>query len=176
VQWRAFPLHPETPEEGKSLEELFAGSTINIPRMLEHLAQVADSLGLPFCERKKTYNSRLAQELGLWAESEGKGHFFHMAAFHAYFAEGLNLAKPSVVLQIAEKAGLDIVEAEKVINDRSYSTHVLADWQLSRKKGITAVPTFIMQDAIMTGAQPYKDLVRFITSASDVSPRILRNI
>ena len=165
IKWRAFPLHPETPEQGKSLEELFAGSAINVVQMLAHLNQIAQSLGLPFGERKKTYNSRLAQELGLWAETKGRGHDFHMATFHAYFAEGRNLAEKNVLLHIAEKVDLVPSEAEKVLEERSFSSLVLADWQLSRIKGVTAVPTFIINDSSMTGAQPYDDLVRFIEAA-----------
>jgi hypothetical protein len=34
VHWTAFPLHPETPPEGRTLEELFAGRPINIPEMI----------------------------------------------------------------------------------------------------------------------------------------------
>ena len=68
VQWRAFPLHPETPEEGLTLEELFAGRNIDIPSAMARLKRVAKELDLPWGERKKTYNSRLAQELGKWAD------------------------------------------------------------------------------------------------------------
>jgi predicted DsbA family dithiol-disulfide isomerase len=32
-------------------------------------------------KRKKTYNSRLAQELGKWAETKGKGDEYHDAVF-----------------------------------------------------------------------------------------------
>ncbi len=67
--------------------------------MIDHLRITAEELGLPFGPRNKTYNSRLAQELGLWAEDQGKGEPFHMAAFHAYFADGLNLAKMPVLLE-----------------------------------------------------------------------------
>jgi predicted DsbA family dithiol-disulfide isomerase len=123
--------------------------------MLAHLNQVAQSLGLPFGERKKTYNSRLAQELGLWAETRGRGRQFHLAAFYAYFAKGQNLAKKDVLLELAATAGLGPTDAAKVIEERSFSSRVLADWQLSRNKGITAVPTFIMNDSSLTGARPY---------------------
>jgi predicted DsbA family dithiol-disulfide isomerase len=139
--------------------------------MLAHLNQVAQSLGLPFGERKKTYNSRLAQELGLWAETIGKGHRFHLAAFHAYFAKGQNLAKKDVLLEIAVTAGLDPVAAEHVIDERSFSNHVLADWQRSRDKGVTAVPTFFMNGSSLTGAQPYDHLVRFVEQAGAAPAR-----
>lgn len=162
MEWKAFPLHPETPQEGRSLEELFAGSNINIPQMLDHLKNVADSLGLPFGTRTKTYNSRLAQELGLWAEVKGKGDEFHHGSFHAYFAEGRNLAELEVLQDIAEKAGLDGNEAKEVITTRSFAEAVDEHWTLSRVKGVTAVPTFIMNNGMLTGARPYQDLVNFI--------------
>ena len=44
-------------------------------------------------ERTRTYNTRKAQELGLWAMDSGRGDPFHQAAFRAYFVHGRNLAK-----------------------------------------------------------------------------------
>ena len=41
IRWRAFPLHPETPEEGLTLEELFAGRDISVPAVLRRLRKVA---------------------------------------------------------------------------------------------------------------------------------------
>ena len=71
IQWTAFPLHPETPKEGMTLEELFAGRPINIKQVMDHLSSVAAELGLPFGKREKTFNSRIAQELGKLAEKKG---------------------------------------------------------------------------------------------------------
>ncbi|MGD8706085.1 MAG: DsbA family oxidoreductase, partial [Syntrophobacterales bacterium] len=60
VKWIGFPLHPNTPEEGLTLDELFSGRGIDIPALLEHLRRVADECGLPFGMREKTFNSRRA--------------------------------------------------------------------------------------------------------------------
>ena len=95
IRWTAFPLHPETPPEGRTLEDLFAGRPFNIDGMLAHMKNVAEGLGLPFGNREKTYNSRMAQELGKWAESLGRGDEFHHAIFRAYFAEGRNIGNIS---------------------------------------------------------------------------------
>ena len=105
IQWRAFPLHPETPEEGLTLEELFAGRNIDIPQAMARLKKVAEELGLPLGERKKTYNSRLAQELGKWAETKGKGDEFHDAVFRAYFVDGKNIAKADVLVGAGRSSG-----------------------------------------------------------------------
>ncbi len=74
---------------------------MNIDQVMAGLKQKATELGLPFGDRKRTYNSRLAQELGLWAESKDRGDAFHMAAFKAYFVDGKNLAQKEVLVDLA---------------------------------------------------------------------------
>ncbi len=123
-------------------------------------------MGLAFGDRHYTYNSRLAQELGLWAEQKGCGHEFHMAAFLAYFAHGKNLAKTAVLLEIVETLGLDKEEADTVLHERTFRKAVDAEWELSRHKRVTAVPTFMVNNATLTGAQPYNDLLRFVRNSS----------
>jgi predicted DsbA family dithiol-disulfide isomerase len=164
VHWTAFPLHPETPPDGQSLEDLFAGRPINIPEMLAHLRNTAHQLGLPFGDRHMTYNSRRAQELGKWAENGGRGDAFHNAVFKAYFANGLNIATDTVLMDIAQSVGLDSQEARTVIEQGQYRDAVDRDWQRSRNMGITAVPTFVMNQQRLVGAQTYQDLTRFIQS------------
>jgi predicted DsbA family dithiol-disulfide isomerase len=162
VQWRAFPLHPETPEDGRTLEELFAGRNMDIPAMLERLKKVADDLGLPWGTRKMTFNSRLAQEMGKWAEEKGKGDGFHEAVFRSYFVEGKNIAKRDVLLGLAKKVGLPVKEAREVLESRSFKEAVEEDWKLSMKWGVTAVPTFVIDGHAVVGAQPYDVLEAFL--------------
>ncbi len=111
-----------------------------------------------------TYNTRLAQELGLWAAEQGRGEPFHLAAFEAYFVEGKNLASREVLLSLAGSAGLPGQEASEVIEDRTFRDAVDEDWALARKLAITAVPTFVLDGRRLVGAQPYEELVRFVTS------------
>ena len=162
VRWLAFPLHPETPEEGLTLEELFAGRPYNIPEVLAHLKTIADAEGLPLGNRTKTYNSRPAQELAKWAESLGKGEAFHDAAFRAYFADGKNIAKTENLLDIAVSVSLDPDEARRVVEKRTYREAVDADWQRAHQLGITAVPTFLFGTGRMVGAQSYQALKAFV--------------
>ena len=163
VHWRAFPLHPETPEEGQLLEDLFRTSPEKIAGMVEHLRRTARDLGLPFAARARTYNSRLAQELGLWAMEKGCGDAFHRAAFTAYFVDGLNLAKHQVLLDLVREAGLPADEAEVVLSGRTYAEKVDRDWADSRFKGVTAVPTFIMGRHKLVGAQSFESLVELVS-------------
>jgi predicted DsbA family dithiol-disulfide isomerase len=162
VHWTAFPLHPETPEEGFTLEELFAGRPIDIKKVLSRFKQVAEELGLPLAERKKTYNSRLAQELAKWAESKGKGDSCHEAIFRAYFVEGKNIGKVGELMILAKSIGLQEKEARSVLELRTFKEAVDADWSRSRSLGITAVPTFLADQQAVVGFQPYEALEQFL--------------
>jgi predicted DsbA family dithiol-disulfide isomerase len=130
--------------------------------MLAHLKQTAAGLRLPFGTRTMTYNSRRAQELGKWAEEQGCGEAFHKAAFQAYFAQGLNIARLQVLRQLAVDVGLDACRAMEVLNTNQYKAAVDKDWQRARELGIHAVPTFQMHGRVMVGAQSYDALVGLV--------------
>lgn len=148
--------------EGRSLEELFLGRSFDLSEVSARLKSVAREEGLPYTDRNMTYNSRLAQELGKWAESQGKGEAFHHQAFRVYFADGKNIAEVPVLIQLAVSAGLPGQEAERVVRERLFREAVDEDWSRSRRMGITAVPTFVLEDQRLVGAQPYKVLERFM--------------
>lgn len=162
IQWTAFPLHPDTPEEGLTLEKLFEGRMVNIPEIMDRLKRVADAEGLPLGQRTMTFNSRLAQELGKWAESKGKGELFHMEAFRVYFVDGVNIAKIPNLVDMAVSVGLPGKEAQEVLETRALRESVDSDWSRSREKGVTAVPTFRMNGRNLVGAQPYEVLEKFV--------------
>ncbi len=126
--------------------------------MKGRVIQAANEAGLPFGERDRTFNSRLAQELGKWAESNDKGDSFHHAVFSAYFADGINIAKIPALLDLAVSAGLSRREAELILVERTFKADVDEDWLLSKKNGITAVPTFVLNKERLVGAQPFEML------------------
>lgn len=163
IRWTAFPLHPETPEQGRSLDDLFAGRGMDIPKILTRLKQTADSLGLPFTERAMTYNSRRAQELGKWAEAMDLGEAFHHETFNAYFAQGRNIAKVAVLRDISATVGLDPDLAETVLHEGRYKAAVDEDWRRCYQIGITAVPTFHVDGRFLAGAQTYEAIKHLVS-------------
>jgi predicted DsbA family dithiol-disulfide isomerase len=162
VRWVAFPLHPDTPVDGLTLEELFAGRPVDMGAMMARLKGAAESAGLPMGERKKTYNSRLAQELAKWAESNEKGDQFHEAVFRAYFVDNTNIGKLDELVKLAKATGLPAEEARSVLESRRFGDAVDQDWQRCRALGITAVPTFMINSQQVVGAQPYEVLERLV--------------
>jgi len=135
---------------------------VNIDQIKARLRKAAEEAGLPLGDRQRTYNSRMAQELGKWAEEKGKGEEFHNAIFRAYFVEGINIAKIEELVSIARKVGLPAEEARKALQLRTHKTAVDLDWKRSRQYGITAVPTFVIDHKGVVGAQPYEVLEHFL--------------
>jgi len=129
---------------------------------LDEVRKAAEEAGLPLGERQKTYNSRLAQELGKWAEEKGKGEDFHHAVFRAYFVDGIYIAKIKERVSIARKVGLPEEEAREVLQSRTHKAAVDFDWNRSHQYGITAVPTFVIGRKGVVGAQPYEVLENFL--------------
>ena len=109
-----------------------------------------------------TYNSRRAQELGKWAEQMGKGAAFHEAVFRAYFAKGRNIFNMATLTEIAVSVGLSADAARDVIESGTYRQAIDNEWSRAYKTGITAVPTFILGNHSLVGAQPYPVLKAFI--------------
>lgn len=157
-----FPLHPETPSAGLTLEELFAGRGIDMAAMHAQMLQRMTEEGLPYGERTQTFNSRLAQELATWAAGQPQGDRIHDALYRAYFVEGLNLGKLEVLLEIVDRLGLSRAEARDVLQSRTYQQAVDVQWQRCRALGITGVPTFVVGQRALVGAQPYTALEQLI--------------
>ncbi len=122
--------------------------------------------GLPFTERKFSYNSRSAQELAKWAKDQGREDAFNDAVFRAYFVDAANIAQPELLLQLVEEAGLPVEEARQVLADRTFQQAVNDDWQRCYSLGVTAVPTYLSEGLAIVGAEPYEQLERLVTEAS----------
>ena len=164
VQWVHFPLHPDTPQEGRSLEDLFRGRGYDVAKMQGQMRARMEAEGLPYGDRRMTYNSRLAQELGKWADTQPGGEAIHDALFKAYFVDGLNIGDADVLSKIAKSIGLPEEGAREVLEKRTFKHAVDADWDKSRQYGVTGVPTFVAGQRGVVGAQPYETLVQLIES------------
>jgi predicted DsbA family dithiol-disulfide isomerase len=165
-----FPLHPETPQEGRSLEDLFAGRGVDLDEMYTRMKGLMDEEGLPYSHRTHTYNSRLAQELGKWADGQDGGEAIHDALYKAYFVDGVNLGDVEALLKIAGDVGLDVDAAREMLVSRSFSDSVDEDWEKSRQYGVTGVPTFVAGRQGVVGAQPYEMLEKLLQEAG-VEPK-----
>jgi predicted DsbA family dithiol-disulfide isomerase len=165
VKWVYFPLHPDTPAEGLPLKDLFAGRGLDLEAMHTRMKGLMDAEGLPYGRRTHTYNSRLAQELAKWADSQPGFEAIHDALYRAYFVEGRNLADPEVLVEIAQSVGLPSDGAREVLTRRTFKDAIDADWEKARRYGITGVPSFVVGGRGLVGAQPYQVLAEHLVAA-----------
>ncbi len=157
-----FPLHPDTPQDGLALETLFAGRGMDLDAMYARMKGLMDVEGLPYGRRTHTYNSRLAQELGAWADTQPGGEAIHDALYKAYFVDARNIGDADVLFEIVEAVGLSVDAAREVLDSGSFKDAVDADWAKSRETGVTGVPTFVAGGYGVVGAQPYEALEKLV--------------
>src|SRR3989454_11720142 len=96
--------------------------------------------GLPYRERTMTYNSRLAQEIGKWADTQPGGDAIHDAFFRAYFVEARDISRPEVILEIVKQAGPAVGAAREGLQKRTVKNAVGADRKVSRRYGVPGAP------------------------------------
>ena len=127
----------------------------------DHLRALMAEAGLSYNKRARLDNSRIAQELGAWADTQMAGDDFHYAMFRAYFVDDRTISDRDTLIDIAGSVGLDRQEARNIIESRSFSAKVTEDWNRAWENGITGVPTFVAKDLFVYGCQPYEVLLRF---------------
>ena len=162
VQTVHFPLHADTPSEGLLLEELFVGRETDIDAMYVRMKGMMDAEGLPYAKRTHTYNSRLAQELGKWADTQPVGEAIHIKLYQAYFIDQKNIADIDLLVSIAEDSELKGSMAREVLETRSFKDAVDQDWAKSQRYGVTGVPTYVAEGQGVVGAQPYEVLMQLM--------------
>jgi predicted DsbA family dithiol-disulfide isomerase len=140
---------------------------MDIDKSYREMKERMDAEGLPYGKRTHTYNSRLAQELGAWADTQPGGEAIHDALYRAYFVDAMNIGDVEVLLEVAGAVGLDVEAARGVLEDRSFKSAIDEDWAKSRQYGVTGVPTFVAGGYGVVGAQPYETLEALVQKAAE---------
>ena len=160
-----FPLHPETLDEGRTLQDMFGCGPEEIEAKNTRMKGLMEAEGLPYRDRSHTYNSRLAQEIGTWAKTQDRGEAIHDKFFGAYFVHGRNVGDIDVIIDIVRSTGLDEQKTLTVLTERRLKDAVDADWKKSHSYGVTGVPTFVCNGHGLVGAQPYEGLEQLMKQA-----------
>jgi predicted DsbA family dithiol-disulfide isomerase len=166
VEWRPFELHPEIPKEGLLVEKLpFSNDYLEM--VMVNVKQLADEAGITFKFSGKLPNSRLALIISEFAKEKGKFSEFHELVFQKYWKEGKDIGDLSLLIEIANSIGfdkneiLDYIKSDEPLNKLRRSNSELGRY------GINGVPTFIIGDRIVVGAQPYEVFEKAIKQVAD---------
>ena len=157
-----FPLHPDTPPEGREMAGFYAERGLDPDKMYQDMKERMDAEGLPYGKRTHSYNSRLAQELGKWSETVEGGEKLEREFYKAYFVNSRNIGDVDVLLDCVEAAGLSVDEARTIIEQRTFEQAVDEDWAKSQQYGVSGVPTYVAGGYGVVGAQPYEVLEKLM--------------
>ncbi len=164
VEWRPFEIHPETPKEGTELNSLpFPKEYLDM--MKANIKRLADDVGISLKLSDKLPNSRLALYLSEFARKNGKFEAFHKLVFDSYWKEGKDIGDQALLLALAEKIGLNRNDILGYINSEEPKSELTKSLKDLRQFGINGVPTFIIGDKIVVGAQPYDVFRKVIETA-----------
>ena len=154
VKWKSFELHPEAPGGGIP-PSMFYENNPELKNISENARMLAREGALTLGNHVVYSNSRLALELGVWADEQGKGPDYRDALFDFYFQRLQDIGDEVVLSDVAESIGIPREDARRCMNDRTMKPTVDAHINEARQLGIGGVPSTIIGKDIISGAQPY---------------------
>ena len=164
VEWRPFEIHPETPIKGVFLDKLpFPKEYLEV--VIANVKQLADEDGITLKLSDKLPNSRLALYISEFARKKGKFEEFHELVLDKYWKEGKDIGDLSILLELAESIGLNRNEISSYIETDEPLNILKNDLLELRGYGINGVPTFLIGDRIVVGAQSYEVFQKVIKKA-----------
>ncbi|MGZ9719254.1 DsbA family oxidoreductase [Rhizobium miluonense] len=161
LNWRPYRLNPDYPPEGvdqkKALEQKLGGAE-RVAQGHKMLTDLGREVGIKFDfdAIKIGPNTLDAHRLIHWAvtESREKQDKVVDALFKANFEEGRNVGDHAVLLDIAEKAGLDRSVIATLLASDADRDLIVGEIEAAQKIGVTGVPFFIFdQQYAVSGAQ-----------------------
>lgn len=156
-----FEINPDLPPEGQNvgenLREKYGGvadhPTSHQPSLSDRAKEVGVDLTLTSDSR--FYNTFDAHRLLQWAKLEGKQRELKEALFAACLSDKRDVGDHAVLIDIAQRVGLEREGAEDVLQSGRFSRFVRMSQELSISRGINAVPAIIVNDQyLISGGQP----------------------
>lgn len=166
ISWKPFELNPQMPPEGQHLgehlHEKYGSTKADSDQARNMLTARGAALGFKFnfTDNARIYNTFNAHRLLYWARGFDRQSELKLALFELYFTQGGNPGNYDDLVKTAAKAGLPPDEAKKILGSDHYAMEVREEEARYRALGITAVPTFIINDKYtITGGQAVEAFV-----------------
>ena len=160
IAWQPFQLNPDMPAEGVEKRPYLAkrlGGEAKLDAIHDRLREIAKAAGVAMDPDKPEMlpNTMNAHRMIHWAGIEGKQAAMVSALFRAYWRDGRDIGDVEELCDIAEEIGMDPKAVARLLATDADLDDLRARDVDARKKGVTAVPTFLIaQQYVVSGAQP----------------------
>lgn len=172
IVYHSFELDPSLPKGEKvaqadTLTSKYGISAAQVEAMQAQLERTAAGEGLEYHLRGgMTGNTFDAHRLVHLAQANGLGDPVVERFYRAHFTEQRSLFDHDSLVDLAGEAGLDPVEARRVLKDDDFTDAVLADEREARDLGATGVPFFVIDERYgVEGAQSPELFAEVLTRA-----------
>ena len=112
-----------------------------------------------------THNSLNSLQATEYAQEQGKFLEYHRAAYRAYWDDRADLGSPATLAAIGAGVGLDAAELQARVESGHYTQRVIDQYREALGYGIRGIPTFVFDNLLFTGAQPYEVFRRVMDKA-----------
>jgi predicted DsbA family dithiol-disulfide isomerase len=176
ITYRPYQLDPTAPFGAPTpVAEVYAkkfGGPERAEQIFEHVTRIAADEGLDFdLERAWRANTRDAHRLLWFAEhraAPGVQADVKEQLLKAYFTDGLDVGDREVLADCAAAAGLDRDVVAAFLDGTDGVDEVERDLRSAHERGITAVPTYVIDDAwAIPGAQDSDTFVQVLRRMAD---------
>lgn len=160
IEWHPFQLNPDMPKGGVDQVEYLAGKFGGRQRAIQAMLQVVEHAKKAGAEINMDRVTRLPNTLDAhrvihWAGIEGKQTPMVARLFRAHWRDGEDIGDPATLARLAGEVGMDASAVARLLASDADAEDIAARDYDARKKGVTAVPTFLIaQQYVVSGAQP----------------------
>ncbi len=124
---------------------------VKVPLVRQDVARFARRMGIPLEPPPKTTDPTKAGAGSLLAEEQGLLRPYVVEMMRAEWAEGADIGREEVVLEVGRRIGLDTDALRVAIDDPARLARLEENWQEARSLGVMGVPTFVIGDQLFWG-------------------------
>ncbi len=168
VQWHAFQLNPDMPEEGEEQQAHIARKYGRTPEQMAaargQMKEIAARAGYSFdymgegeVPEARLWNTDRAHRLLLWTLAQAGAErqtALKLALFDAHFQQRRKISDAAVLLDIAEQVGIDRAGAAAALESAVLGQQVLEEQRMAYDMNVTGVPAMLVnRKFLIPGAQ-----------------------
>ncbi|TCS93965.1 DsbA family oxidoreductase [Hazenella coriacea] len=164
IEYHAYLLNPDIPNEGKPFKKLIEEKMegFKVEEVFHSVVETGKNVGFHFDFQKiEVMPNTIASHQLIKLTPPEKQEEMIDAIYEAYFDRGINIGDLDELLKIAVQHGLDQEEVRHQLTTEAHINEVQKDLDLAREYQIRGVPFIVINDELgLSGAQSPESILR----------------